>query len=210
MDTRVLIADDHDIVRQGLRLLLEAQGLRVVGEAQDGHEAVRLARTLEPEVAILDLVMPLLNGLEAAREIHSACPKTKTILLTTCRDDGQLLEALQAGVRGCVLKTSGTEELIHAVREVVRGGVHLGPSVSRAVVEAYRGKTQGPADPLTARERQVLQLIAEGKRTRDIASILYIGVKTVESHRTHISHKLGIQETAGLVRYAIQRGLSQL
>jgi two-component system, NarL family, response regulator NreC len=210
VETRVLIADDHVIVRQGLKVLLEAQNLRVVGEAGDGLEAVRLVRELEPDVAVLDLVMPLLNGLDAAREIHQASPKTKTILLTTIRDDDHLLEALQAGVRGCVQKTERAEELIQAIHEVMRGGTHLGPTVSRAIVEAYRAKSDLPPDPLTARERQVLQLIAEGKSTRAIAALLYIGVKTAESHRAHIIQKLGIRETALLVRYAIHRGLSQL
>jgi len=210
MPIRIVLADDHVIVRQALSLLLAGAGFQVVGEASDGHEAVRLARDLEPDVAVLDVVMPVLNGLDAAREIHQAYPRTKAILLTSRHDEQLILEALQAGIRGCVLKTYEAQDLIRAIRDVVAGGIYLSPGMSRSLVDAFRARTTLPADPLSQRERQVLQLIAEGKRTRQIAELLGVSVKTAESHRTHITKKLGISETAGLVRYALQRGLSEL
>jgi DNA-binding NarL/FixJ family response regulator len=210
MSVRVVLADDHVIVRQALGLLLSGAGFEVVGEASDGHEAVRLARTLEPDVAVLDVVMPLLNGLEAAREIQHASRRTKAILLTSRHDEQLILEALQVGIRGCVLKTYQAQDLIRAIRDVAGGGVYLSPALSRCVVEAYRSRTALPPDPLSPRERQVLQLIAEGQRTREIAELLGVSVKTAESHRTNIMRKLGITQTAGLVRYALQQGISQL
>jgi two-component system, NarL family, response regulator NreC len=210
MPVRVVLADDHVIVRQGLSLLIKGAGFEVVGEASDGHEVVRLVRELQPDVAVLDLVMPLLNGLDAGREIHHASPRTKTILLTSRQDEQLLLEALQAGIRACVLKTYDGEDLIRAIQDVMAGGVYLDSRMSRTLVEAYRARTALPVDPLSERERQVLQLIAEGKGTREIADLLGVSIKTAESHRTHITKKLGISQTAGLVRYALQRGLSQL
>jgi DNA-binding NarL/FixJ family response regulator len=207
---RVLLADDHSLVRQALRLLLEREGFEVVGEAADGQQAIRLARRVLPDIAVLDLAMPLANGIEAAREIRTACPGTAAVLLIGSATDAQVLEALQAGVRACVLKTYEAEELVRAIREVARGEVYLSRGLTRAVVEAWLGRGELPADPLTPRERQVLQLIAEGKATKEVAQLLYVSVKTVESHRARITAKLAIRETAGLVRYAIRRGLSQL
>ena len=209
MPLRVLLADDHLLFRQGLRALLEREALHVVGEADNGHEAVRLARELRPDVAVLDLAMPLLNGLDAAREIHQASPRTRTILLTMHTEDPYVGKALQAGIKGYVLKTQASADLIQAIREVHRGAIYLSPGVSRAVVDAYLAKTELPIDPLTARERQVLQLVAEGKTTKEVAALLGISVKTAESHRTRIMQKLDIHETASLVRYAIREGLTQ-
>jgi DNA-binding NarL/FixJ family response regulator len=205
---RILLADDHAMVRQGLKAFLERDGFEVV-EASDGHEAIRLTRERHPDVAVLDLAMPLLNGLDAAREIRQVSPSTKTILLTMHGEDQYVLEALRAGVRGYVLKTQAGIDLVKAVHEVQRNAVYLSPGVSRAVVEAYLAKTDVAPDPLTPRERQVLQLIAEGKTTKEVAGLLGISVKTAESHRSRIMEKLDIHETATLVRYAIRRGLIQ-
>ena len=207
MPIQVLLADDHLIVRQGLRALLEREGFRVVGEAADGREAVHLAGGSHPDVAILDLAMPNLNGLDAARELLRGDPRMKAILLTMHTEDPYVLEALRAGISGYVLKTQAGDDLIQAIREVLRGSIYLSPGVSRAVVDAYRAKSDLPPDPLSPREREVLQLVAEGKTTKEVASLLGVSVKTAESHRTRIMAKLDIHETAGLVRYAIRRGL---
>lgn len=209
MPLRIILADDHLIVRQGLRTLLEQETYSVVGEAADGREAIRLAQQLQPDVAVLDLAMPLLNGLDAAREISKISPQTRTILLTMHTEDPYVMEALRAGVRGYLLKTQAAQDLIQAVKEVSRGAMYLSPGISGAVVEAYLAKSELPPDPLTLREREVLQLIAEGKTTKEVAAILGVSVKTAESHRTRIMEKLQVHETASLVRYAIRRGLIQ-
>jgi DNA-binding NarL/FixJ family response regulator len=206
----VLLADDHSVVRHALRLLLEAEGLEVVGEASDGQTAVRLARELRPDVAVLDLMMPLMNGVDAGREILQVCLGTLPVLLVSSATEEQLLEAMRAGIRGCVLKSHDASELVRAIGEVRRGGVYLSSSHSRTIVDAYLGGGGLPHDRLTPRERQVLQLVSEGKSTKEVAHLLYISVKTVESHRGRIMDKLEIRETAGLVRYAIRHGLSQL
>jgi DNA-binding NarL/FixJ family response regulator len=189
--------------------MLEHEGFKVVGEAADGREAVQLAETTHPDVAILDLAMPALNGLDAAREMLRASNRIKAILLTMHTDDPYVLEALRAGISGYVLKTQATLDLVQAIREVTRGAIYLSPGVSKTVVEAYRNKSELPHDPLSPREREVLQLVAEGKTTKEVAALLGVSVKTAESHRTRIMSKLGIHETAGLVRYAIRRGLVQ-
>jgi two-component system, NarL family, response regulator NreC len=207
MATQVLLAEDHVILRQSLRLLLEREGLKVSGEASDGREAVRLAQELCPDVAVLDIGMPLLNGLDAAREVGKVCPGTKTILLTMHTEENYVLEALRAGIKAYVVKSQAAADLIQAIHEVLRGGIYLSPSVSQVVVQAYLTQTDLPSDPLTAREREVLQLIAEGKTTKEIASLLGISVKTAESHRSRLMEKLGVHETASLVRYAMRRGL---
>ncbi len=209
MSGQVLIVDDHPLIRQGMRSLLEKHGFTVVGEGVDGREATQLAQELEPDVAVLDLAMPLLNGLDAAREITRTSRRTKTILVTIHTADQYVLEALKAGVRGYVLKSQATAELVQAIQEVMHGGRYLSPGISEAVVQAYLAKTDLPSDPLTPREREVLQLIAEGKTTKDIAGLLGVSIKTVESHRVRLMEKLDIRQTAGLVRYAIRRGLIQ-
>jgi two-component system response regulator NreC len=209
MTLRIVLADDHMIVRQGLKSLLEREGFQVVGEAADGFEAVRLSRDLAPDLAVLDLSMPSLNGVDAALEIVQASPKTKVILLTMHTEEQYVLRALRAGITGYILKTKAAADLLQAIHEVSRGMTYLSPGVSSTVVQAYLSKSDIPADPLSHREHQVLQLIAEGKSTKEVAAILGVSVKTAESHRTRIMEKLDIHETASLVRYAIRRGLVQ-
>ncbi len=209
MPLRILLADDHLIVRQGLKTLLEQEHHTVVAEAADGREAIQLAQKHHPDVAVMDLAMPLLNGLDATREIVKVSPETRTILLTMHTEDQYVVEALRAGVRGYLLKTQAASDLIQAVREVSRGAVYLSPGISGAIVDAYLAKTDFPPDPLTPREREVLQLVAEGKTTKEVAGILGVSVKTAESHRTRIMEKLDIHNTADLVRYAIRRGVVQ-
>jgi two-component system response regulator NreC len=211
MGLRVLIADDHSIVRQGVRELLEHGGHNVVGEARDGQEALRIARTATPDIAILDLSMPRLNGLGAARQIRRMLPQCRNILLTMYAHRDYVLQAVRTGVKGYVLKTQASEDLLHAVDEVSRGRLYLSPGVAEFLVDAFiEGTPAMETDPLTARESQVLQLIAEGHTTRKVAAILNIGFKTAESHRNHIMKKLDIHDVAGLVRYAIRRGIVQL
>jgi DNA-binding NarL/FixJ family response regulator len=209
MPTSVLLADDHALIRQGLKALLEKQGFQVICEASDGQEAIRSVEKTQPDVAIIDISMPILNGVDAARELKKSSPKTKVILLTQHEEDQYVTEALRAGVKGYVLKGQAAEDLVHAIQEVCRGSVYLSPHISRAVVDAYLSKTYVSNDPLSGRERQVLQLVGEGKSTKDIAVHLGISVKTAESHRARLMKKLDIHETASLVRYAIRRGLIQ-
>jgi len=210
LSRRVLLADDHLVVRQGLKALLEHHGLRVVGEASDGRAALQLTQQLRPDVAVLDIAMPVLNGLDAAREIGRACSDTRIVLLTALMDERWVLEALRNGVLGFVLKTQPEEELLQAIQAVCRGALYVSPGVSQAVLEALRTGSAGPAGPLTQRERQVLQLVAEGKSMKQIAAILEISVKTAEFHRQRVMEKLDIHDTAGLVRYAIRAGLASL
>jgi len=205
----VLLADDHPVFRQGLRMLLERERFEILGEAADGLEAIALAERLRPEVVVVDLAMPVLNGIDAVREIGRRSPRSKAILLTMYTEEHHVLEALRAGVKGCVSKSQAAEHLLQAIQDVRAGGVYLSPHVSGAVVQAYLAKTELPYDPLTPRERQVLQLIAEGKTTKEAAIVLDVSVKTAETHRTNLMEKLDIHSTAGLVRYAIRRGLLQ-
>ena len=209
MKTQIVLADNHILVRQGIKSLLEREGFQVAGEAGDGQELVRIATELQPDVAVLDIGMPLMNGLVAARELKRACPKTRTILLTRHDEDQYVIEALRAGIRGYVLKNQAATDLVLAIQQVSRGQVYLSPGISSVVVNAYLSKSSLPDDPLSAREHEVLQLIAEGKATKDIAVILGISVKTAESHRSRLMQKLDIHETASLVRYAVRRGLVQ-
>jgi two-component system response regulator NreC len=209
MATRILLADDHPVVRQGVRALLERQGLHVVAEAGDGRRAVQLAAECRADVAVLDVSMPHMNGLDAAREVRRASPSTSVVLLTVHADDHYVLEALRAGVQGYVLKDQAPEDLVEAVLEVARGATYLSPGIARVVVQAYLDKKDLPSDPLSPREREVLQLVAEGKTTKEVAQILGVSVKTADSHRSRLMEKLDIHETATLVRYAIRRGLVQ-
>jgi DNA-binding NarL/FixJ family response regulator len=206
---RILLADDHQIVRQGIQALLEREGFSVVGKASDGLEAVRLAHQFRPDLAVLDLAMPLLNGIAVAREILRDCPETRPILLTMYTEDTYVLEALRAGIRGYILKTQMAEDLLGAIQAVAQGRVYLSPAISDTVVQACLGKGDLPPDSLSPREAQVLQLVAEGKSTKEAASLLGVSSKTVESHRQRIMAKLEIHDVPGLVRHAIRRGLVQ-
>src|SRR5882757_368593 len=209
MSVRLLLADDHELVRQGLKALLEREGFQVVGEASNGQEALRLVPDARPDVAVLDISMPILNGLDAARELQKSSRKTRSILLTRHDENQYVTEALRVGVRGYVLKNQAANDLVHAIQQVCRGEIYLSPSISSTVVEAFLSKTALPTDPLTSRERQILQLIGEGKSSKEIAALLGISIKTAESHRTRLMRKLDIHEVASLVRYAIRRGLVQ-
>jgi len=207
MSLRVLIAEDHQLVSDGLVALLKAAGHEVVGRASDGQTAVRLAETLHPDVAILDASMPLLNGIDASRAIQRIRPDTKAIIVTVHDEDEYVLNAFRAGVRGYVLKKQAASDLLQAIKEVHAGSVYVSPGMSRALVDAVRTNTEMRSDLLTGREREVLQLVAEGKTSKEIASVLDVSVKTAETHRANIMNKLDIHETAGLVRYAIRHGM---
>jgi DNA-binding NarL/FixJ family response regulator len=206
---RILLADDHQLVRQGFRALLERHGFEVVAEAANGREAVRLADRHHPDVAVLDLSMPQLNGLDAAADMLRRVPGVRIVLLTMHKDEHQIVGALRAGVRAYVLKTQAAQDLIQAIQDVMNGEMYLSPGVSRAVVDAYLAGRNTPTDPLAPREREVLQLVAEGKTSKEIASLLGLSAKSAESYRARIMDKLGIHDTAGLVRYAIRRGVIQ-
>ena len=209
MSIRALLADDHVLVRQSLKSLLEHEGIQVIAEASDGQVALQQAQSLQPDIAVMDISMPISNGLEAARGIRASCPKTKTILLTQHEEDHYVSEAIDAGVKGYVLKSQAVIDLMNAIRQVSRGEVYLSPGISATLMDVYRSKSDRTKDPLTARERQVLQLIAEGKSTKDTACVLGISPKTAESHRTRLMRKLDIHETASLVLYAVRRGIVQ-
>ena len=209
MTTRILIADDHALFREGLKALIAPEEFQVVAEADNGHEAIRLAQRHQPEIALLDISMPGLNGVDAAREVLRASPRSRVMVLTMHKDNAYLAEALRAGARGYILKSRGTVELLEALREVSRGEIYISPGLSRAVAESYLGGDAAIASPLSPREREVLQLIAEGRTTKEIAATLFISYKTAESHRQRIMGKLDIHETASLVRYAIRSGLVQ-
>jgi len=203
----VVIADDHTMFREGIKALLEAAGFNVVGEAENGQEAIRLARQHSPQVVVMDYSMPILNGIDAAKEIQRQSPDTLVVLLTMHEDEIYALEALKCGIRGYVLKHQAAADLVNAIREVLMGSIYLSPNISAAVVKALMTKQDGPAELLTGRERQVLQLIAEGNTTKEIAAMLHLSVKTAESHRSRIMSKLDMHNVASLVRYSIRQGM---
>lgn len=204
---RILIADDHEIVRHGLRRLLEAQpGWQVCGEAANGREAVAKARDLKPEVAVLDFGMPELNGAEAARQILKESPRTEVLVLTMHDAEHLVREVAAAGARGYVLKSDASRDLVAAVQALLAHKIFLSPGVSKLVVEGYlRGaEIETPADRLTPREREIVQLVAEGKSNKEISTSLNISIKTVEAHRSSLMHKLKLSSISELVHYAIR------
>ena len=208
MPIRIVLADDHVMIRQGLRVILEAEGFQVVGEASNGRDAIGLCQKVRPDVAVLDISMPLLNGLDAAREILEERPQIKIILLTAHTQERYVRESLRHGVTGYLLKENAADELVSAVRAVGGGAIYLTSGVSRSVLQSFSQKTDDSNDVLSPRERQVLQLIAEGKSMKEIGSLLGVSSRTADSHRTKIMSKLGLHDTAGLVRYAIRAGLA--
>jgi DNA-binding NarL/FixJ family response regulator len=208
---RVVIADDHSLFRAGLRALLSGfEGVEVVGEARDGREALALLKELNPDVLMTDIAMPGLNGLEAAGRVAQDFPDIRVLILSMHATEEYVLQALRAGAAGYLLKEADPSELELALRAVARGETYLTPSVSKHVISDYlkRLGDQGtPADLLTPRQREILQLIAEGHSTKEIAATLHLGVKTVETHRAQLMERLDIRDVAGLVRYAIRIGL---
>lgn len=205
---RIVLVDDHAIVRQAIRFILQREGFEVVGEASDGEQAVKMCGELQPHIAVMDLSMPLLNGIDAAREILKDCPNTRVVILTEHAHERYLAECLHLGVKGYVLKGDTGEQLVEALHAVSRDETYVVPSLSQSNLKATASKPR-VKEPLGIQERRVLQLIAEGKSTKAIGDLLDISYKTVQSHRANIMSKLGIQGIAGLVRYAIRSGLVQ-
>ena len=210
---RILLADDHTIVRKGLRMLLEShEGFRVVAEAADGREAVTLVEQHQPDVVVMDLAMPILNGIEAARQICSGNTQSAIVFLSMHSDEGYVLKALKSGAKGFLLKDSAEHDLINAVKTVSEGKAFFSPAISKMLVEDYvrqmhEQKVEDSYDLLTTREREVLQLLAEGRSNKEVATVLDLSLHTVETHRGHIMQKLNLHSGAEMVLYAIRKGV---
>ena len=205
---RILLADDHSLVRQGFRAILSTQpDMQIVGEAGNGREAVELAEQLKPDVVVMDVAMPELNGIEATRRLIESAPRIRVLALSMHKDSVYVREILRAGARGYLLKDSIDADLLAAVRAVARGEGWLSPGVSDAVLSDYRRHVTAPLDLLTSREREVLQLIAEGKTNKEIASDLKLSVYTIDAHRGRVMEKLNLHSTGELVRFALRSGL---
>ncbi len=204
----VLLADDHAMVRKGFRLILEAQSdMRILGEASNGREAVELAESLQPDIVVMDVAMPELNGIEATRRIVAANPRARVLALSMHKDSVYVREILRAGARGYLLKDSIDSDLVGAVRAVAKGEGYLSSAVSEAVLSDYRKHVSDPLDLLSSREREVLQMIAEGKTNKDIAGTLNLSVYTVDAHRGKIMEKLNLHSAGELIRFAVRNGL---
>lgn len=216
MTINVLLVDDHTVVREGLRYLLETEGdIRIVGEASHGREAVQLTGQLRPDVVLLDIAMPFLNGVEAARQITKICPETKILILSSYEDDEYIRKLIQAGVGGYLLKHTVADDLVRAVREVHKGNAYFSPSIAKRLSNSWQWFTEPRPngkmnEHLTTREAEILQLIAEGFANKQIADIIGISIKTVEKHRQAVMDKLGLHEVASLTRYAIEKGIVEL
>lgn len=213
---RVLLVDDHTLFREGLRALLAAESdISVVGEAADGREAVEKVEALAPDLVLMDIVMPRMDGLEATARIKQRHPAVRVLILSMYDDEEYVQEAIQAGASGYLLKGTAADDLIVAIREVHAGSSFLNPAVAAKLIEDYVRRVRGgqdatPEDPLTAREREVLKLIVEGNTNREIADVLCLSRKTVESHRANIMRKLGLHDVTELVKYALRTGLITL
>jgi two-component system, NarL family, response regulator NreC len=213
MSLRVLIADDHGVVRQGLRALLEkSPRVSVIGEAADGRDAVRLASELNPDIIVMDIAMPLLNGIDATTQITARFPDVKVIILSMYSDESYVLRALSAGAKGYLLKDSAETDILPAVQAVAQGRPFFSPSITRTLLEEYleskkKSKLEDSYDLLTDREKEVLQLIAEGKTNKEIATILELSPHTVETHRQNLMQKLDLHNTAEIVLYAVRKNI---
>ena len=212
MSVRILVADDHAVVRVGLQALFDAEpDFELIGQAADGREVLPLVERLRPDILVLDLVLPGLHGLEVARQVASAHPQTKVVVLSMHANEAYVLDALRSQAAGYVLKGSGATELVHAIREVLAGRLYLSPPLSVEAVRAYSERASaGPGDvyeTLTAREREVLRLTAEGLTSAQVGTRLFISPRTVETHRANLMHKLGLRNHADVIRYALSRGL---
>jgi DNA-binding NarL/FixJ family response regulator len=204
----ILLADDHAVVRQGFKMILAAQpDMEIVGEAGNGREALALAGQLQPDVIVMDVAMPELNGIEATRRVADLSPRSRVLALSMHKDSVYVREILRAGARGYLLKDSIASDLLAAVRAVARGEGYLSPGVSDAVLNDYRRHVTDPIDLLTSREREVLQMIAEGKTNKEIATVLNLSVYTVDAHRGRIMEKLNVHSVTDLVRFAVRCGL---
>jgi DNA-binding NarL/FixJ family response regulator len=210
----LMIADDHEIVRKGLRAMLETDHrCEVIGECADGREAVAMAHMLEPDVVVIDISMPLLNGLEATRQILKTRPETKVLVITMHESDRIIREALEAGARGLVLKTDAARDLVTAVNLLQQGKMYFTPRMAQLMLDGFRSDTPGPEryrgtiNRLTPREREIVQLVAEGKSSKEVSVALGVSVKTVESHRANLMRKLGCHSVTALVRYAVRNQL---
>jgi DNA-binding NarL/FixJ family response regulator len=215
MSVTVLLADDHPIVRQGMRNLLEAEtGYLVVGEAEDGLQAVQLAEQFKPDVAVVDMMMPRLNGLEAIRQITARVPHTRCIVLSMQSADPYVVQALKAGASGYVLKDSGPSEVVNAIQQVLSGRRYLSPQLSEKLIDLFITKVESdvldPYNALTTREREILQLAAEGLSNSNIAEQLSISTRTVEQHRQSMMNKMGFNNQTELIRFALKRGILPL
>ena len=205
---RVLLADDHTILRRGVRMLVDSQlDMEVVGEAKTGREAIDEARRLKPDIVVMDVSMPELNGIEGTRQICDELTQTKVLALSMHKDSVYVREILRAGARGYLLKDSEDDDLLKAIRAVARGEAFLSPAISDAVLTDYRKHVSNPIDLLTSREREILTMIAEGKANKEIATILNLSVYTVESHRGSVMEKLNLHNTGDIVRFALRNGL---
>ncbi len=205
---RILLADDHAMVRQGFRLILSAEpDMEIVGEAGNGRETVEMAERLQPDVVVMDVAMPELNGIEATRRLATGSPRTRVLALSMYKDSVYVREILRAGARGYLLKDAIDRDLLAAVRAVAAGEGYLSPAVSEAVLSDYRRHVSDPLDLLTSREREVLQMIAEGKTNKEIAAALKLSVYTVDAHRGRIMEKLNLHSVSELVRFALRSGL---